>query len=130
MSEKRQAQLGIRIRAAISSEGLLGIEWLNTPAGERADSDRYIATLKKFILEDKRFNNKTPIRLTFVRDSASIHTSKKTREALDDSDMSCLQLPTLTSTLLNTCGVIQKTRTSNAHLTSSDKKMGHNFSRL
>ena len=48
--------------------------------------------MKKFILDDKRFNNKTPEGLTFLQDSARIHTSKKTREALDDSEISWLQL--------------------------------------
>ncbi len=39
VSETQQAELSIHIWGAISSGGLLDMEWLNPKAGETADSD-------------------------------------------------------------------------------------------
>ncbi len=45
IKQKQKSQMGIHIWAAISSEGLLGLEWLNPTVGETADSASYINTL-------------------------------------------------------------------------------------
>jgi hypothetical protein len=41
IKQKQQSEMGIHIWAAISSEGLLGLEWLNPTIGETADSASY-----------------------------------------------------------------------------------------
>ena len=55
IKEKNQYDMGVHIWAAISSEGLVGVEWLNSTPGKSVDSERYIEILKKFILEDENF---------------------------------------------------------------------------
>lgn len=45
IKQKQQSEMGIHTWAAISSEGLLGLEWLNPTIGETADSASYINTL-------------------------------------------------------------------------------------
>jgi hypothetical protein len=55
IKEKNQYNMGVHIWAAISSEGLVGVEWLNSIPGKGVDSESYIEILKKFILEDENF---------------------------------------------------------------------------